>query len=112
MQNMPEITLNRTKKRKVGAKSPRRNATSVSQVSQHDNNTPPGIEFVLAELSRLREQVVKLENQASVKSETNTHDSKNVGKAVIDLTDEDASSPVKSEHGSSERYDADGLYDA
>ncbi|CAD6446422.1 0a530fd7-b025-415d-bd27-5b264e3763da [Sclerotinia trifoliorum] len=109
---MSEIASNGTKKRKLAADSPGRNATSVSQVSQYDDNAPPGMEFVLAELSRLREQVMKLENQASVKSEANAHDSKNGRRAIADLTGEDTSPLVKSEHGSSERYDRDDLYNA
>ncbi|KAF5868819.1 uncharacterized protein Bfra_012151 [Botrytis fragariae] len=121
---MSEITSNGTKKRKLTTKScerdtaiiglpnetpppkaPGRSATSVAQAAQSIENAQPGMEFVLAELSRLREQVAKLENG-------NTTDIKpEPGSPVIDLTDDDddAASPVKLEHGLNA---VDDLYNA
>ncbi|TGO78545.1 hypothetical protein BELL_0063g00060 [Botrytis elliptica] len=110
---MSEITSNGTKKRKLTINSYERDAaiidlpnetlppkahgrcaTSVAQAAQPIENARLDTEFVLAELSRLREQVAKLENgnTAGLKTESGSL-------AVIDLTDDDeVLSPVKREY--------------
>ncbi|KAF7910412.1 uncharacterized protein EAE98_012099 [Botrytis deweyae] len=114
---MSEITSNGTKKRKLTTKSCERDAaiddlpnetlppkahgrcaTSVAQAAQPIENARLDTEFVLAELSRLREQVAKLENgnTAGLKTESGSL-------AVIDLTDDDeVLSPVKREYRSND----------
>ncbi|KAF7921501.1 uncharacterized protein EAE97_011290 [Botrytis byssoidea] len=122
---MPEITSNGTKKRKLTTKScerdaaiidspnetlppkaPGRSSTSIAQAAQPIENALPGMDFVLAELSRLREQVAKLENGNTAGSKT-----KSGSPAVIDLTDDDDNTtiPVKLEHGLDTNVD---LYNA
>lgn len=112
---MSEITSNGTKKRKLTTKScegdavitdlpnetlplkaPGRSATSVAQAAQPVENARPDMKFVLAELSRLREQVAKLENGNATRFKTESG-----SPTVIDFTDDDdnIAMPVKLEHG-------------
>ncbi|TGO85480.1 hypothetical protein BPOR_0392g00050 [Botrytis porri] len=94
---MFEITSNGTKKRKLSTQSS----------AQPIGNTQPGMEFVLAELSRLREQVVKLGNGNTAGLETESG-----SPAVVDLTNDDEElSPVKREHGSNDSDVANDLED-
>ncbi|KAF7910171.1 hypothetical protein EAE99_011363 [Botrytis elliptica] len=123
---MSEITSNGTKKRKLTINSYERDAaiidlpnetlppkahgrcaTSVAQAAQPIENARLDTEFVLAELSRLREQVAKLENgnTAGLKTESGSL-------AVIDLTDDDeVLSPVKREYRSNDSDVTNVLYE-
>ncbi|KAI9651322.1 hypothetical protein NHQ30_001361 [Ciborinia camelliae] len=76
-----------------------------------NEDAPPGMDSILAELSRLRERVAMLEaaKNTSVKSEPFNHGLKDTTPVVNNKPDDDSSSPVKSEH---RPISDDDLYDA
>ncbi|RAL61247.1 hypothetical protein DID88_010326 [Monilinia fructigena] len=104
---MSRSTPNKNKRRRLSRKASGKVAAGVAQP---EGIAPLDMGFILAEVSRLREQVVNLENvnNLRVKCESGRHNAERARPAAISIPVDGSLSPEESEH---EPDAIGGLYD-